>query len=150
MYLKEGLTYLLASGCEARVSSNSTLDVELALSMAAQVDGAWSDVDVHEVVDNPALDVVQHPVDQVPLTHIHYFNVGEIPERWQIKPSGQQSVMLQSQNCVYFNCSVQLYSFLTKAARFVKKKKKIILGLIIITISITILLLLLWTILQLR
>ena len=49
--------------------------------MAAQVDGARRDVDVHEVVDDPALDVVQHPVDQVPLSHVHDFDEGEIPER---------------------------------------------------------------------
>lgn len=48
--------------------------------MAAQVDGAWCDVDVHEVVDDPALDVVQNPVDQIPLTHVHDFDVREISE----------------------------------------------------------------------
>lgn len=47
--------------------------------MAAQVDGARRDVNVHEVVDDPALDVVQHPVDHVALTHVHDFDVGEIP-----------------------------------------------------------------------
>ncbi len=72
--------YLFASGCETRVSSNATLDIKLALTMAAQVDGARCDVNVHEVVDDPALDVIQHPVDHVPLTHIHDFDVGEIPE----------------------------------------------------------------------
>lgn len=72
--------YLLSSWREARVPSDSTIDVELALAMAAQVDGARRDVNVHEVVDDPALDVVQHPVDQVPLTHVHDFDVGEIPE----------------------------------------------------------------------
>lgn len=72
--------YLFASWSEARVSSDASLDVELALAMAAQVDGARRDVDVHEVVDDPALDMVQHPVHQIALTHIHDFNVGEIPE----------------------------------------------------------------------
>ena len=72
--------YLLAPGSEARVSSDAPLDIELALAVAGQVDGARRDVDVHEVVDNPALDVVQHPVHQIALTHIHDFNVGEIPE----------------------------------------------------------------------
>lgn len=66
--------------CEARVPPDSTLDIELALTVTAQVDGARRDVNVHEVVNDPALDVVQHPVDQVPLTHIHDFDVGEIPK----------------------------------------------------------------------
>lgn len=94
MHLDKRLIYLFASGCEAGVSSNSTLDVELALSVAAQVDGAWCDVDVHEVVDNPALDVVQHPVDQVPLTHVHDFNVGEFPERQRQTSYTSWSVIL--------------------------------------------------------
>lgn len=72
--------HLFASGRETRVSANPTLDVELALTVAAQVDGARRDVNVHEVVDDPALDVVQHSVDQVPLAHVHDFDVGEIPE----------------------------------------------------------------------
>lgn len=48
--------------------------------MAAQVDGARRDVDVHEVVHDPTLDVVQHPVDHVPLTNIHDLDVGKIPK----------------------------------------------------------------------
>lgn len=75
------MTYLFPSRREARVSTDSAVDVELALAVAAQIDGARRDVNVHEVVDDPALDVVQHPVDQVALTHVHDFNEGEIPER---------------------------------------------------------------------
>lgn len=72
-------TYLFASGREARVPPDAALDVELALAVATQVDGARRDVDVHEVVHDPALDVVQHPVDHVSLTNIHNFDVGKIP-----------------------------------------------------------------------
>lgn len=48
--------------------------------MAAQVDGARRDVNVHEVVHDPTLDVVQHSVDHVSLTDIHNFDVGKIPK----------------------------------------------------------------------
>lgn len=75
------LLHLFAPSCESWVSSDATLDIKLTLAVAAQVDGARRDVDVHEVVDDPALDVVQHPVDQEALTHIHDFNVGEIPKK---------------------------------------------------------------------
>lgn len=73
--------YLFAPGREARVPPDSTLDVELAFAVAAQVDGARRDMNVHEVIDDPTLDVVQHPVHHVPLTNIHDFDVGKIPKR---------------------------------------------------------------------
>lgn len=73
--------HLFSPCSETRISTDPTLNVELALSMAAQVDGARRDVDVHEVVHDPALDVVQHSIDQIPLTHVYDFNVGKIPER---------------------------------------------------------------------
>lgn len=76
---------LFAPGGEARVSSDAALDVELALAVATQVDGARRDVDVHEVVDDPALNVVQHAVHQVALTHVHDLDVGEIPGRKETK-----------------------------------------------------------------
>lgn len=88
--------YLFASGRETRVSADSTLDVELALTVAAQVDGARRDVNVHEVVDDPALDVVQHSVDQVPLAHVHDFDVGEIPE----EPTDTYSLLINMLGCV--------------------------------------------------
>lgn len=50
--------------------------------MATQVDGAWCDVDVHQVVDDPALDVVLDLVHQVPPAHIHDLNVGQMPGRY--------------------------------------------------------------------
>lgn len=74
------MIYLFAPAREARVPTDSTLDVELTFAVAAQVDGARCDMNVHEVVDDPTLDVVQHPVDHVPLTNIHDFDVGKIPK----------------------------------------------------------------------
>lgn len=85
--------YLLPSGREARVATDSTFDIELTLTVATQVDRARSDVDVHEVVDDAALDMVQHPVDHVALAHIHDFDIREIPEgREQIHEANQQQI----------------------------------------------------------
>ena len=54
--------------------------------MATEVDGARRDVDVHQVVDDPALDVVQDPVHQEPQTHVHDLDVGQVPEGRRRKP----------------------------------------------------------------
>ena len=75
------MSHLFAPVREPRISSNAALDVEFTLSMAAEVDGAWGDVDVHQVVDNAALDVVLDTVHQVPLAHVNNLNVGQIPGR---------------------------------------------------------------------
>lgn len=71
--------HLLSSRREARVSTNAAQQVELALSVAAQVDGPGGDVDVHEVVNDPALNVVLHSVHQVSAAHIEDLDVGELP-----------------------------------------------------------------------
>ena len=47
--------------------------------MPAQEDGARGHVDIHEVVHNPALDVVLDSVHQVPAAHIVDLDVGEVP-----------------------------------------------------------------------
>lgn len=47
--------------------------------MATQVDGPRGDVDVHEVVDDPALNVVLDPVHQVSAAHVEDFNVRQVP-----------------------------------------------------------------------
>lgn len=72
-------THLFPSGGQARVASDTSLDVEVALTVAAQVYGAWCDVDVHQVVDDSALDVVKNAVHQVTTAHIHDLYVGQIP-----------------------------------------------------------------------
>lgn len=60
--------------------------------MATQVDGAWCNVDVHQVVDNSALDVVEDAVDQVTAAHIHDLYVGQIPGA---RESSQLAVVLR-------------------------------------------------------
>lgn len=66
---------------EAGVSPNPAQEIELALSVAAQVDGARLDVDVHEVVHDLALDVVLDSVHQEPLAHIYDLDEGKVPGR---------------------------------------------------------------------
>lgn len=53
--------------------------------MPAKVDGARVDVDVHEVVDYLALDVILHSVDQKSLAHIYHLDEREIPGMKQKK-----------------------------------------------------------------
>lgn len=57
--------------------------------MAAQVDGAWCDVDVHEVVDDPALNVVLDPVHQVPAAHVEDLDVRQIPAKTKKKDENE-------------------------------------------------------------
>lgn len=85
--------HLFSSGRQARVSSDPSLDVEVTLTMAAQVDGAWGDVDVHQVVDDSALDVVEDTIDKETATHVHDLYVGQIPE--ETRESNQTCVILQ-------------------------------------------------------
>lgn len=49
--------------------------------MAAQVDGSWCDVYVHEVVHYSALNVVLDPVHKVSTAHIEDLYVGEFPDQ---------------------------------------------------------------------
>lgn len=48
---------------ELRVAPYASFHIVMALSVSTQVDGVGVDVDVHEVVDYLALDVILHPVD---------------------------------------------------------------------------------------
>lgn len=77
--LKQSHTHLFSSGRQARISSDPPLDVEVALTVATQVDGTRRDVDVHQVVDDSALDVVEDAVHQVATAHVHDLYVGQIP-----------------------------------------------------------------------
>lgn len=49
--------------------------------MAAQVDGSWCDVYVHEVVHYSALNVVLDLVHKVSTAHIEDLYVGEFPDQ---------------------------------------------------------------------
>lgn len=60
---------------QARVSSDATIDVQITLSMASEVDGAWGDVNVHQIIYDSALNVVKHTIYQISLAHLHYFNI---------------------------------------------------------------------------
>ena len=63
---------------QPRITPNPTPDIEVALAVPAEVDGARRDVDVHQVIHDAALDVVQDPVHQVPPAHIHDLDVGQL------------------------------------------------------------------------
>lgn len=76
---KQRDTHLFPPGRQARISSDPPLDVEVALTVAAQVDGTRRDVDVHQVVDDSALDVIEDAVHQVTTAHVHDLDVGQIP-----------------------------------------------------------------------
>lgn len=75
------VTHLFTTGRQAWIPSDATSDVEVALSMATEVDGAWCDVDVHQIINDSALNVVEDAVHQIPLTHVHYLNVWQLPVR---------------------------------------------------------------------
>lgn len=71
--------YLLAPVGEARVASNLPLEVELTFAVPTQVNGAGLDMDVHQVVNDPALDVILDPVDQEPPTNVDDFDERKLP-----------------------------------------------------------------------
>ncbi|XP_025935281.1 3-hydroxyacyl-CoA dehydrogenase type-2 isoform X4 [Apteryx rowi] len=62
---RAGPAHLAATGREPRVATDAATQVELALAVAAEVDGAGRHVDVHEVVHRAALHMALHPVRQV-------------------------------------------------------------------------------------
>lgn len=64
---------------EFSVSSDAAFNIVFALSVPTQVDGVGVHVDVHEVVDNLALDVVLHPVHQETLSHVHNLYKRKVP-----------------------------------------------------------------------
>lgn len=70
--------HLLSPFRETRVASDPSFNVEVALSVPAQVYGAWRDVDVHEVIHDPALDVILDSVHKVPPTHIDDLYEGQL------------------------------------------------------------------------
>lgn len=73
------LPHLLAPVGEARVPSNPALEVELALPVPTEVNGAGLDVDVHQVINNPALDVILNPVHQEPPANVDDFDERKFP-----------------------------------------------------------------------
>lgn len=72
-------TDLPAPRGQSWVPANPALEVELALPVPAEVDGAGGHVDVHEVIYDAALDVVSHTVHHVALAHIHDLDIGQVP-----------------------------------------------------------------------
>lgn len=52
----------------------------LALAVTAQINRPRLHVDVHQVVDDPTLDVVLNTVDQESATNVNHFDERQIPE----------------------------------------------------------------------
>lgn len=75
------LPHLLAPVGEARVASNLPLEVELALAVPTEIDGAGLDMDVHQVVNDPALDVILNPVDQESPANIDDLDERKLPRK---------------------------------------------------------------------
>lgn len=81
-FIKGGLRgrqHLFPSRRKFCVSSDAALDIVVALSVPAQVDGVRVHVDVHEVVDDLTLDVVLHPVHQEAPAHVHHLDERKVP-----------------------------------------------------------------------
>ncbi|OBS76423.1 hypothetical protein A6R68_17123, partial [Neotoma lepida] len=58
----------------ARVTPNLALQIVLILAVPTQVDGPGLHVDIHQVVHNPALDVVLHSVHQKPPANVNHLD----------------------------------------------------------------------------
>lgn len=71
--------YLLAPRRKSRVASQAPLQVVGTLAVPTQVDGSGLDVNVHQVVDDLALDVVLDAVDEVAPPHVDHLNEGHFP-----------------------------------------------------------------------
>lgn len=77
------LLYPFAMRREASVTPHPSLQIVRALPVPTQVDGSGLDVDVHQVVNDLALNVILDAVDEKTATHIDYLDEGEIPGRRQ-------------------------------------------------------------------
>lgn len=56
--------------------------------MAAQIDGSWCDVDVHEVIHYTTLNVILDAVHEVPGSHVKDLNEGEVPIKHMERQNG--------------------------------------------------------------
>lgn len=59
----------------------------MGLSMPTEVDGVGVHVDVHQVVDDFALDVILHPVHQETTADVDNLDERQVPERGYQKES---------------------------------------------------------------
>lgn len=85
---------------QLRVPPHAALQVVVALPVPTQVDGVRVHVYVHEVVHDLALDVVLHPVDQEPATHIHHLNERQLPG----KETRLRITNLKAPGCPFLHC----------------------------------------------
>lgn len=74
-------SHLSAPRRQAGIASQAPLQVVGALPVPTQVDGSGLDVNVHQVVDNLALDVVLDAVDEVTASHVNHLDERQLPGR---------------------------------------------------------------------
>lgn len=76
--------YLFAADRQARIPTQSALQIVVALAMATEINGAWLHMNIHQVVHDPALDVVLDAVDQEPAAHINHLDEGQVSEEQRV------------------------------------------------------------------
>lgn len=59
--------------------------------MTTEVDSARCDMDVHQVVDDPALNMILNLIHQVPAAHVKDLNVWQVPVDTQRQDSNDES-----------------------------------------------------------
>lgn len=82
--------HLLSTFRETRVASDPPFNVKVTLSVPAQVDGAWCDVNVHEVIHDSALDVILDSVHQIPPAHVDDLYEGQLSLKKKKKRDSNQ------------------------------------------------------------
>lgn len=60
--------------------------------MTTEVDSARCDMDVHQVVDDPALNMILNLIHQVPAAHVKDLNVWEVPVDTQRQDSNDEDI----------------------------------------------------------
>lgn len=71
-------SYLFPSCCQAWIPTNLANKVAFTLTMSTKVDGAWLNMNIHEVIDNFTLNVILDTVDKEALPHIYHLNEREV------------------------------------------------------------------------
>lgn len=56
--------------------------------MPTEINGAGLDMDVHQVVNDPTLDVILNPVDQEPPANINDFDERKLPRKSTVRVRG--------------------------------------------------------------
>lgn len=80
-------------------------EVEFTLTVPAEIDGMGCDIDIHEVVDRLALDVVLHSVHHVACAHVEDLDVGKVVAPPQARAWAAQGLMVGQVILLFPFCS---------------------------------------------